>query len=207
MKNDIFDKGRLIPLMEQFYTIQGEGYHTGKPAFFIRVGGCDIGCSWCDSKRSWDASRHPLQPVDDIVKSAQEAGAKALVVTGGEPTLYDLSYLSDSFRSVGFQTFIETAGTYTITGNWDWICLSPKQQNRPLPLFYEMANELKVIIQTEDDLIWAEENAQLVNADCLLYLQPEWSQRNIILPPILSFVKKYHKWQVSLQTHKYIGIP
>ncbi len=207
MSEDIFKSGRLIPLMEQFYTIQGEGFHAGKPAYFIRVGGCDIGCSWCDSKFSWDASHHPLTDVDQIVEAAKIAGASSLVVTGGEPSLYNLEYLCEQFSKAGFALYLETSGAYPLSGQWDWICLSPKKRNPPRQEYLEQAGELKVIIQTEEDLSWAVDNALQVDPSCHLFLQPEWSKRDIILTSILAFVKQNHNWRVSLQNHKFIGIP
>ncbi|MBT3244557.1 MAG: 7-carboxy-7-deazaguanine synthase QueE [Bacteroidetes bacterium] len=207
MSVDIFNGGKLIPLMEQFYTIQGEGFQTGKPAYFIRVGGCDIGCSWCDSKFSWQSGRHPLVKVDEILQNALNAGAKSLVVTGGEPSLYNMDYLTDVFRSAGLDLFLETSGAYSLSGKWDWICLSPKRRNPPKAEFFAKAGELKVIIQTIDDIEWARENAEKVNSKAKLFLQPEWSERDKILPHILAFVKRNVEWRLSLQTHKYIGIP
>ncbi|MCD6346201.1 MAG: 7-carboxy-7-deazaguanine synthase QueE [Bacteroidales bacterium] len=207
MTEDIFKGGKFIPLMEQFYTVQGEGFHTGKPAYFIRIGGCDIGCSWCDSKLSWEAERHPITAVDDIKSNAIDSGARSLVVTGGEPSLYDLNYLTDSFHSAGFELFLETSGAHKLTGQWDWLCLSPKRQNPPRDEYFSAAGELKVIIQTEEDLAWAVSNAEKLKKQAYLYLQPEWSMRDIILPHILTFIKKNTQWRLSLQTHKYIGIP
>lgn len=207
MTDDIFEGGRKLPLMEQFYTVQGEGYHSGSPAYFIRIGGCDIGCSWCDSKFSWLADRHPLVSIDSILHSAKESGATSLVVTGGEPSMYQLSYLTESFRRAGFKTFLETSGAYPLSGEWDWICLSPKKRNGPLDEYFDLAGELKVIIQTPDDLEWAELNGNKVNSDCHLFLQPEWSMRKQILPVLVEFVKLNKNWRISLQSHKYIGIP
>lgn len=207
MSEDIFEGGRRLPLMEQFYTIQGEGFHAGKPACFIRIGGCDIGCSWCDSKFSWQADRHPLVPVADILEQARLSGANSLVVTGGEPSLYNLGPLTELFRQAGFGLFLETSGAYPLTGKWDWICLSPKKRNPPQAEYYGQAGELKVIIQTLEDLSWAEENAEKVHADCQLFLQPEWSMRKVILPSVIEYVKANQQWRVSLQTQKYIGIP
>ncbi len=207
MSEDIFNAGRKLPLMEQFYTIQGEGYHSGKPSYFIRIGGCDIGCSWCDSKFSWAADRHPLVEVDDILNKAIQAGANSLVVTGGEPTLYNLEYLTNRCKELSLALYLETSGAYQLTGDWDWICLSPKKRNPPKAEYFKIAGELKVIIQTIDDLKWAEENANLTHNECILYLQPEWSMRKVILPALIEYVKQNTKWRISLQTHKYIGIP
>jgi len=207
MSNDIFEAGHKLPLMEQFYTIQGEGYYTGHPAYFIRVGGCDIGCSWCDSKIAWQADQHPLVDIDEILEKALESGAENLVVTGGEPSLYDLNYLTRKFKSAGFRLFLETSGAYPLTGQWDWICLSPKILNPPKPEYFEKAGELKMIVQVPEDLDWAEKNAALVNPSCHLFLQPEWSMKKEIIPLIVDFVKSNKQWRISLQTHKYIGIP
>ena len=207
MSEDIFEGGKKLPLMEQFYTIQGEGFQSGRPAYFIRIGGCDIGCSWCDSKFSWLADQHPLVSVDDIHKSAIASGADSLVVTGGEPSLYNLEYLTEIFRNSGVSMFLETSGAYPLTGDWDWICLSPKKRNPPRVEYFNKAGELKVIIHSEEDLIWAEENAEKTNGEVVLYLQPEWSMRKDILPTLINYVKRNTKWRISLQTHKYIGIP
>ncbi|MCK5821280.1 MAG: 7-carboxy-7-deazaguanine synthase QueE [Bacteroidales bacterium] len=207
MNDDIFEAGHKLPLMEQFYTVQGEGFHTGSPAYFLRVGGCDIGCSWCDSKLSWLADQHPLVEIDQILKNALEAGAENLVVTGGEPSLYDLSFLTREFKNAGFKLFLETSGAYSLTGQWDWICLSPKKQNPPKKEYLEQAGELKVIIQNPEDLDWAAENAALVKPSCHLFLQPEWSMREQIIPLLVKYVKANKQWRISLQSHKYIGIP
>jgi len=201
------DAGILLPLMEQFYTIQGEGFNTGKAAYFIRLGGCDVGCHWCDVKESWDANLHPLTPVKNILISVLEYKAKAVVVTGGEPLHYDLSELTRQLKEKNIETFIETSGAYPLTGNWDWICLSPKKTAPPLSVIYEKAHELKMIIHNRHDLVWAEEEAKKVNKNCYLYLQPEWSKREEMMPLIIEYVKANQKWMVSLQTHKYMNIP
>jgi len=199
--------GKKLPLVEEFYTIQGEGYHTGKPAYFIRIGGCDIGCSWCDTKFSWDPDLHPLVETDRVIENALETKARAVVVTGGEPLMYDLTYLCSELKKHGVETFVETCGAYPLTGIWDWICLSPKQSAPPLKEIIEKANELKVIIQTKRDIPWAEINAEKVNNRCHLYLQPEWSQQKKILPLIIDYVKMNPRWRISLQTHKFMHIP
>ncbi len=219
-------KGKLLPLMEEFYTIQGEGFHTGKPAYFVRIGGCDVGCHWCDVKESWDASIHPLTHADQIAENASKFPAKAVVVTGGEPCMSELSYLTTQLKKKGIQTFLETSGAYKITGDWDWVCLSPKKNMPVLEENYSKASELKVIIHNKDDFRFAEENAQkMADGKCLmdngqqpltlnpqpstisLYLQPEWSKRNEMIPLIVEYVQQNPKWMISLQTHKYIGIP
>lgn len=199
--------GKLLPLMEEFYTIQGEGYNTGKAAYFIRIGGCDVGCHWCDVKESWDANVHPLTTTDTIINSAAQHAGKAVVVTGGEPLQYNLDYLTSQLKQRGIQTFIETSGAYDLSGYWDWICLSPKKTMLPKEEIYKKAHELKVIVFNKHDLTWAQEQAAKVSADCRLYLQPEWSKRNDLMPFIVDFIKENPQWRVSLQTHKYMNIP
>lgn len=206
-EQEMLDKGIALPLMEEFYTIQGEGFHTGKPAYFIRVGGCDVGCHWCDVKESWDANLHPLTKADQIVANALQHPARAVVVTGGEPSAFQMDYLTKKLKENGVQTFIETSGSYPLTGNWDWICLSPKKTLPPKTENYSKAHELKVIIYNKDDFNWAEEQAALVNKDCMLFLQPEWSKSNEMMPLIVDYVMANPKWNVSLQTHKYMHIP
>lgn len=198
---------QLLPLMEQFYTIQGEGYHAGKPAYFVRIGGCDVGCHWCDVKESWDPSIHPLTEVDLIVNEAVKFPSKNIVVTGGEPSMYNLSYLTATLKSKGFKTHIETSGAYLLTGEWDWICLSPKKTAIPLENIYNCANELKVIVHNQHDLKWAEQQAEKVNKNCILFLQPEWSKIKQVMPLIVDYVMQHPQWRVSLQTHKYMNIP
>lgn len=202
-----FDDGRLLPLVEEFYTLQGEGYHTGRAAYFIRIGGCDVGCSWCDTKMSWNPDVFPPVKVDEIVERATSFPAKAVVVTGGEPTLYPLDYLCDELKKRGIQTFIETSGAYPLTGQWDWICLSPKSQQPPVEGIYMMADELKVIISSPDDFEWAEKNAAKVKATCQLFLQPEWSVYKTMIPIIVDYIMLNPKWRVSLQAHKFMKIP
>ncbi len=195
------------PVMEHFYTLQGEGLHTGKAAYFIRLGGCDVGCVWCDVKDSWDASMHPQMTTDEIVKIASAENGRIAVVTGGEPAMYDLSPLSNALHKAGFKVHIETSGAYPINGDIDWITLSPKKFKGPVDESLEIANELKVVVFNKSDLKWAEEHALKVNSNCLLYLQPEWSKREINTPLIIDFIKEHPQWQLSLQTHKYINIP
>lgn len=199
--------GKLLPLMEEFYTIQGEGFNTGKAAYFIRIGGCDVGCHWCDVKESWDANIHPLTPIEKIVENVLAYKATSVVVTGGEPLIYNLDALTALLKEKGIETFIETSGAYSLSGNWDWICLSPKKTLAPLPEIYSKAHELKVIIFNKHDFKWAEEQAALVSKDCYLYLQPEWSKHAQHLPEIIEYVKENPKWMISLQTHKYMNIP
>ncbi|MFC0607107.1 MULTISPECIES: 7-carboxy-7-deazaguanine synthase QueE [Rufibacter] len=193
--------------MEHFYTIQGEGYHTGKAAYFIRLGGCDVGCHWCDVKESWDASLHPLTDTDWIVQQAIQYPGKAVVVTGGEPLLYNLDYLTSELQKRGIQTFIETSGAYPLSGIWDWVCLSPKKFKAPSPGVLAHAGELKVIVFNKSDFAWAEEHAANVNPETRLYLQPEWSKAAQIMPLLVEYVKENPKWRISLQTHKYLNIP
>lgn len=197
----------MLPIMEHFYTIQGEGGNCGKPAYFIRVGGCDVGCHWCDVKESWDADKHPLIPVTDLASFLDQIPAKDVVITGGEPTMYQLDYLCRFLHQRGFRTFIETSGAYPITGNWNWICLSPKKTAAPVAGIYPLASELKVIIHNLNDFTWAEEHAAKVSSDCKLYLQPEWSKRDEIMPKIIDYVMANPKWNISLQSHKYMNIP
>ena len=199
--------GHRLPLMEAFYTIQGEGYHSGKAAYFVRLGGCDIGCHWCDVKESWDAALHPLTPADEIVETAAAFPGQAVVVTGGEPLMYNLDYLCQRLQARGIKTFIETSGAYPLSGQWDWICLSPKKFKAPLPDILPQAGELKVIVFNKSDFAWAEEHASQVGPETKLYLQPEWSRSPQMMPQIVEYVKANPKWQVSLQTHKYMNIP
>ncbi len=209
MKNEIRElvgKGEMLPLMEAFYTIQGEGYHKGTAAYFIRVGGCDVGCHWCDVKESWDPDLHPPTKVKEIVNTAQKY-SDTIVVTGGEPLMWDMEPLTRSLKDFGLNVHIETSGAYPLTGIWDWICLSPKKLKPVTPKVYSKANELKMIIHNKHDLIYAEEQALKVNASCKLYLQPEWSKRDLMIPHIVDYVMKNPKWKVSLQTHKYLNIP
>ncbi len=199
--------GSLLPLMEDFYTIQGEGFHSGKAAYFIRLGGCDVGCHWCDVKESWNAELHPLTSVEVIVENASKYPAKTVVVTGGEPLLYNLDLLTSKLKEKGIKTFIETSGAYPLSGNWDWICLSPKKFKGPMPSIAPLAGELKVIVFNKSDFEWAEEHANLVSKDCKLYLQPEWSKAEQMTPQIIEYVKNHPRWEVSLQTHKFMNIP
>ena len=204
---EIAKKGLELPLVEEFYSLQGEGYHTGKAAYFIRIGGCDIGCRWCDSKMSWNPNIHPLISIDAIVANALKTAANAVVVTGGEPSLFNLEPLTKKLKIHGIQTFIETSGVQSLTGIWDWVCLSPKRNSPPLDEFYEIADELKLIIYEDDDFLWAEEAASKVGENCMLYLQSEWSRYETNIPIIVDYVKTYPKWNVSLQAHKFMHIP
>lgn len=205
--SELLNAGKLLPLMEEFYTIQGEGFNTGKAAYFIRIGGCDVGCHWCDVKESWDANVHPLTPIEKIVSNLELAGANSVVVTGGEPLIYNLDELTRLLKGKGISTYIETSGAYPLSGTWDWICLSPKKTMNPLEDIYQKANELKLIVFNQHDFVWAEEQAAKVKSDCYLYLQPEWSKSATVLPQIIEYVKSHPKWMISLQTHKYMHIP
>jgi len=196
-----------LPLMEDFYTIQGEGAYQGHAAWFIRLGGCDVGCVWCDVKDSWDASAYPMITTDDIVQRAKVSGTKIVVVTGGEPALYDLSMLTLELKKAGMRTHIETSGAYPLTGSWDWVCFSPKKFKSPDPLVPPLAQELKVIVFNKSDFEWAESYAARVNPSCQLFLQPEWSREKEILPSIIDYVKAHPRWRISLQVHKYMNIP
>lgn len=193
--------------MEDFYTIQGEGFYQGHAAYFIRLGGCDVGCVWCDVKESWDADAHPLVSVEEIVKRTTQSGAKLVVITGGEPAMYDLSNLTAALQKADLQVNIETSGVYPLTGTWNWICFSPKKFKAPHPSAFSQAHELKVIVYNKSDFSWAEEFAEKVNARCKLFLQPEWSKEKEMLPLIIEYVKANPKWEVSLQIHKYMNIP
>jgi organic radical activating enzyme len=206
-EKDIFQGGRLLPLVEEFYTIQGEGYHTGKAAYFIRIGGCDVGCAWCDTKFSWNPDLHPVVRAESIVENVLGHPASSVVVTGGEPLMVNLDYLTGLLKEKGIETFLETSGAYPLSGTWDWICFSPKQNMPPEGKIFREAHELKVIIAREADLEWALENASKVSPECKLYLQPEWSQRELILPRIIEFAKNQPRWMISLQSHKYMRIP
>lgn len=199
-------KGEMLPLMEEFYTIQGEGYHKGTAAYFIRIGGCDVGCHWCDVKESWNAETHPPTDIKKIVANAATY-SDTIVVTGGEPLTWDMGPLTQALKDKGLNTHIETSGAYPLSGHWDWICLSPKKNKLPVGDIHAKANELKVIVYNRDDLRFAEEHAVKVNDSCLLYLQPEWSVREKVTPMIVDYVMKHPKWKVSLQTHKYLNIP
>ena len=197
----------LLPVMESFYTIQGEGFHQGKAAYFIRLGGCDVGCVWCDVKDSWDAGKHPKLEISNIVGEAMKYPGRLAVVTGGEPLMHDCSALTNELHKAGFITNIETSGSYPLSGNWDWICLSPKKFKAPLPEILPLANELKVVIFNKSDFAWAEKYAELVSPDCRLYLQPEWEKSAIVTPMIIDYILKNPKWEFSLQIHKYIHVP
>ena len=193
--------------MEAFYTLQGEGYHQGRAAYFIRLGGCDVGCVWCDVKESWDANAHPVISINDIVSEAKKFPARLAVVTGGEPLMHNLTELTNELHAAGFQTNIETSGSSTMSGTWDWICLSPKKFKEPLPEILQQAHELKIVVFNKSDFKWAEKHAVLVSPECKLYLQPEWEKASIVTPMIIDYIKSNPQWELSLQIHKYINVP
>jgi organic radical activating enzyme len=198
--------GRL-PVMEHFYTIQGEGFHQGRAAYFIRLGGCDVGCVWCDVKDSWDAGKHPLMNIEDLILNIEKTPAKLVVITGGEPLMHNLADLTSALQAKGFETNIETSGAHPLSGSWNWICLSPKKFKAPLPGIILLANELKVIVFNKSDLEWAEKYAALASENCKLYLQPEWDKAAEMTPLIIDYIKQNPKWELSLQIHKYINVP
>ncbi len=198
--------GLVVPLMEEFYTIQGEGYHKGSAAYFVRIGGCDVGCHWCDVKESWDAEKHSLTEVSTIINNAKQY-SDITVVTGGEPLMWNMAPLTTGLRNENLATHIETSGAYPLSGDWDWICLSPKKRMLPLDDIYKVADELKVIVYNQNDFVFAEEQAAKVQPNCKLFLQPEWSKREQVMPMIVDYVLQHPEWKASLQTHKYMNIP
>jgi len=207
LNQTILNNNATLPVMEAFYTLQGEGYHTGKAAYFIRLGGCDVGCVWCDVKDSWDASKHPQQSITDIVSAAASFPGRMAVITGGEPLMHNLDALTAALHEAGFSINIETSGSSPLSGQLDWICVSPKKFKAPLPEILAAAHELKVVVFNKTDFDWAEKHAALVPAHCKLYLQPEWEKRNEMTPLIVEYIQQHPQWQLSLQTHKYIGVP
>ncbi len=197
----------LLPVMEHFYTLQGEGFHQGKAAYFIRLGGCDVGCVWCDVKDSWDAEKHPKMEVGSLRSEVRKTPAEIVVITGGEPLMHNLDELTHQLQSAGLKTHIETSGAYPISGKWDWICLSPKKFKAPLLEILPQAHELKVVVFNRSDFDWAEKYAALVSASCKLYLQPEWDKAAEMTPLIIEYIKDHPEWELSLQIHKYINVP
>jgi len=196
-----------LPIMEQFYSVQGEGYFSGKPAYFIRIAGCDVGCSWCDVKESWNANEHKVLSIDEITSFVSNAKSEFVVITGGEPAMYNLDLLTAALKKMNCFLAIETSGVYELSGTLDWICFSPKKFKSPHEGIYSKADELKVIVFNKHDLLWAEEHASKLNKNCKLYLQPEWSKHEKMLPIILDYIKENPKWTLSLQTHKFINVP
>jgi 7-carboxy-7-deazaguanine synthase len=205
-KNTIIAVG-VLPVMEHFYTLQGEGFYQGQAAYFVRLGGCDVGCVWCDVKESWNRDNHPLIPIEDLVQNITDTPASIAVITGGEPLLHDLTELTSQLKKQGVRTHIETSGSSPLSGNWDWITLSPKKFKAPLPEVLSYANELKIIVYNKSDFNWAEEYAAKVSSSCKLYLQPEWSKASIMTPLIIDYIKNHPQWQLSLQIHKFINVP
>lgn len=201
------DTTSLLPVMEHFYTIQGEGFHQGRAAYFIRLGGCDVGCVWCDVKESWERGKHPLVSIETLLSYVLSTPAKLVVITGGEPLMHNLGLLTRSLQDAGLETNIETSGAHPLSGSWDWICLSPKKFKAPLPGILPYAHELKVVIFNKTDFAWAEQFAAQVNATCKLYLQPEWEKAPAMTPLLIEYIKLNPKWELSLQIHKYIDVP
>lgn len=199
--------GLQLPVMEYFYTLQGEGFHQGKSAYFIRLGGCDVGCSWCDVKESWDAAAHPTLAIETLLEEVKKTAAKLVVITGGEPLLHPLKNLTTLLQQNGLETNIETSGSSPLSGSWNWICLSPKKFKPALPEVINVANELKIVVYNNSDFEWAEKYAALVPTACKLYLQPEWSKKEIMLPKIINYILENPKWELSAQLHKYINVP
>mgnify|MGYP001414416559 FL=1 len=206
-KNNNLEKGFSLPLMEAFHSIQGEGFFSGKSSYFLRIGGCDVGCHWCDVKESWDPNLHPLTEVDKIVEDIKKYSVKIVVITGGEPLMWNLEYLCKKLRNLDLKIHLETSGAYNLSGEFDWICLSPKKNLKPLNEVQLIADELKVIISNKNDFKWALDQSNKVKRDCKLYLQPEWSKKELVLPKIIDFVSKNQNWRISLQTHKYMNLP
>ncbi|HLG35337.1 MAG TPA: 7-carboxy-7-deazaguanine synthase QueE [Bacteroidia bacterium] len=193
--------------MEHYYTIQGEGYNTGTPAYFIRLGGCDVGCVWCDVKDSWDAMKYPLTSIDEMIELVKKANASTVVITGGEPLMNDLTVLTKYFHENNIRLWLETSGTYPLSGEWNWICVSPKKFKAPLKTVLEKADELKVVIFNRPDFDWAEQHAAMITDECKLFLQPEFSRQHQMLPEIIEYIKQNPRWRISLQTHKYMNVP
>lgn len=202
----LFDGDKKYPVMEMFYSVQGEGHFAGVPAFFVRLAGCDVGCVWCDVKESWEAEKHPMYKVSEIAEKAKASGTQVVVVTGGEPTMYDLTDLTAALHAAGLRTHIETSGTNELTGSWDWVTFSPKKFKAPVESAFQQASELKVIVFHPSDIAWGEEHAAKVNASCILYYQAEWDKREKSNPLIFDYIRKNPRWRISLQTHKYLGV-
>jgi organic radical activating enzyme len=207
MKEVLQHTNILLPVMEHFYTLQGEGYHQGKAAYFIRLGGCDVGCVWCDVKDSWDAEKHPKYSVKQLIGEVKKTKAEIVVITGGEPLMHNLDELTEKILTAGLKTHIETSGAHPLSGLWDWICLSPKKFKAPLPEILPKANELKVVVFNKSDFDWAEKYATLVSPSCKMYLQPEWDKAAEITPLLIDYIKANPQWELSLQIHKYINVP
>lgn len=206
LKNQV-KSGTHLPVMEHFYTIQGEGAFSGVPAYFVRLAGCDVGCVWCDVKESWEAGAHPIFSVEDIVKLVGDSKAESVVITGGEPLMHNLNHLTSELKKIGKKTHVETSGVYSASGTWDWVCFSPKKFKEPHPSIFTIANELKVVVFHVSDFEFAETYAAKVGSNCLLFLQPEWGKEKLMAAKIVDYVKDNPKWRISLQTHKYLNIP
>jgi organic radical activating enzyme len=202
----VVSKSKALPLMEAFRTVQGEGAHTGRSSFFMRIGGCDVGCHWCDVKESWDASVHPLTELEDLIQMPGPNDT-TVVITGGEPLMWDMGPLTEGLKARGLKVHLETSGAYPVTGSWDWVCLSPKKNKSPKPEWYSLANELKVIVFNDDDFKWAEMHSEQCGAQVERFLQPEWSRREQNLPKIIAYLESNPQWRLGLQAHKYIGMP
>jgi len=203
----LVDKGLMLPLMEAFYTVQGEGHYSGTPAYFLRIGGCDVGCHWCDVKESWDANLHPPTHIDDMLTNVQSTPVNTVVITGGEPLMWDMGPLTELLKKNGISVHIETSGAYPLSGGFDWICLSPKKNSPPKKAIIHLADELKVIVHNLNDFKWAEKFSEQCQDNCKLFLQPEWSKEKEMMPKIIDYVMNNPEWNISLQTHKYMGIP
>lgn len=195
-----------LPIMETFYTVQGEGFYSGRAAFFIRIAGCDVGCVWCDVKESWDKNEHEVLKVADLITQVQESKTNFVVITGGEPAMYDLNFLTQELKNLGVEIAIETSGAYELVGEFDWICLSPKKFKKPIDSVVTRAQELKIVVFNKSDIQWAEEYASQVNDSCKLYLQPEWDKKEAMGELILSYITQHPQWRISVQTHKYLGV-
>jgi len=204
---EVKEKILILPVMEHFYTLQGEGFHQGKAAYFIRLGGCDVGCVWCDVKDSWDEGKHPLLKIEDLILNIKSHPAHIVVITGGEPLMHDLTELTNELHKAGLRTHIETSGSSPLSGNWDWITLSPKKFKDPLYEVLPHASELKIVVYNQSDFAWAEKWQAQVSTNCKLYLQPEWSKASVVTPLIIDYIKAHPQWQLSLQIHKYINVP
>lgn len=197
---------KQLPVMETFYTVQGEGAYAGAPAYFIRLAGCDVGCVWCDVKESWDADKHPLQTIESLAEAVARSGAAICVVTGGEPTMHNLDELTRALRANGIRTHLETSGTQPLTGEWDWITFSPKKFKAPLNEYYQNSHELKVIINHVSDIPWSQEHANQMPSQTMFYMQPEWEKRDVMQGHILDYIRRNTQWRISVQTHKYLGV-
>ena len=207
VSNSTTSKIKALPVMEHFYTIQGEGFHQGRAAYFIRLGGCDVGCVWCDVKESWDLQKHPVQEVSTLYQDIKKTPAGMVVITGGEPLMHNLDDWTKFLQEQGLETNLETSGSWPLSGSWDWVCLSPKKFKEPLPELLPRADELKIIVYNKSDFGWAEKYGALVSPHCKLYLQPEWSRAQQVTPMIVEYIKNHPQWQLSLQIHKYIQVP